>query len=116
MDDFVRKKLTEWGLREWIDNFRGEVVKLFYPSFNTKENASSDLKVLQYDSSHNSRLIFITYKIDVCLLILFLIIDQGVDEESFFCLGDTDINDLISKVGPRAKFKKRFQSLQVILD
>ncbi|KAM9346664.1 nuclear GTPase SLIP-GC-like [Symphorus nematophorus] len=48
MDDFVRKKLTEWGLSDWIENFE----------------------------------------------------DEGIDEESFYCLDDEDLASLMPKVGP----------------
>ncbi|KAM6966887.1 nuclear GTPase SLIP-GC-like [Tautogolabrus adspersus] len=60
MDDFVKTKLTEWGLSDWIETFH----------------------------------------------------DQGIDEESFHCLDHNDIDNLITKVGPRAKFKKRLKSLK----
>ncbi|XP_060921715.1 nuclear GTPase SLIP-GC-like isoform X3 [Labrus mixtus] len=60
MDDFVKRKLTEWRLSDWIENFQ----------------------------------------------------DQGIDEESFYLLDKDDIKDLITKVGPRAKFKKRLKSLK----
>ncbi|KAK2833466.1 hypothetical protein Q5P01_017355 [Channa striata] len=38
--------------------------------------------------------------------------DQGIDKESFECLEDQEINDLIPLVGPRAKFKKRLKALK----
>ncbi|XP_060921718.1 nuclear GTPase SLIP-GC-like [Labrus mixtus] len=60
MDDFVKTKLTEWRLSDWIVKFQ----------------------------------------------------DQGIDEESFYCLDYNDIDNLITKVGPRAKFKKRLKSLK----
>uniref|UniRef100_UPI0037E8E0F8 LOW QUALITY PROTEIN: nuclear GTPase SLIP-GC-like n=1 Tax=Semicossyphus pulcher TaxID=241346 RepID=UPI0037E8E0F8 len=60
MDDFVREKLKEWGLSEWIDTFRV----------------------------------------------------QGIDEESLYGLDNRDIYDLITLVGPRAKFKKRLELLK----
>ncbi|XP_044037089.1 nuclear GTPase SLIP-GC-like isoform X3 [Siniperca chuatsi] len=60
MDDFVRTKLTEWGLSEWIERFK----------------------------------------------------DEGIDEESLYCLYDQDIDNLIPKLGPRAKFRKRLELLQ----
>ncbi|XP_065820366.1 nuclear GTPase SLIP-GC-like isoform X1 [Labrus bergylta] len=62
MDDFVRKKLIEWGLRNWIGKFQ----------------------------------------------------DQGIDEESFYCLDNGDIKDLITKVLPRERFKKRLKLLKVL--
>ncbi|KAM8723462.1 nuclear GTPase SLIP-GC-like [Acanthopagrus schlegelii] len=60
MDDFVRNKLTEWGLSEYIQKFE----------------------------------------------------DEGIDEESFYCLDFQDIANLIPKVGPRAIFKKRLMLLK----
>ncbi|XP_036944244.1 nuclear GTPase SLIP-GC isoform X2 [Acanthopagrus latus] len=60
MDDFVRNKLTEWGLSEYIQTFK----------------------------------------------------DEGIDEESFYCLDFRDIDNLISKVGRRAIFKKRLMLLK----
>ncbi|XP_078140987.1 uncharacterized protein LOC139931527 isoform X1 [Centroberyx gerrardi] len=57
--DFVRDKLREWGLSEWIHRFE----------------------------------------------------DEGIDKESFLILDDSDIKDVIPKVGPRAKFKKRLKEL-----
>ncbi|XP_030263103.1 nuclear GTPase SLIP-GC-like isoform X2 [Sparus aurata] len=60
MDDFVRNKLTEWGLSEYIETFK----------------------------------------------------DEGIDEESFYCLDFQDIANLIPKVGRRAIFKKRLMLLK----
>ncbi|XP_056262160.1 nuclear GTPase SLIP-GC-like isoform X2 [Pseudoliparis swirei] len=60
MDDFVRDKLSEWNLSEFIDTFKG----------------------------------------------------QDIDKESFYCLDDKDIADLIPTVGPRSKFKKRLKLLK----
>ncbi|XP_026212138.1 nuclear GTPase SLIP-GC-like isoform X2 [Anabas testudineus] len=57
MDDFVCNKLTEWGLSDWIEKFKGE----------------------------------------------------GIDKESLECLEDQDIDNLIQKVGPRSKFKKKLK-------
>ncbi|XP_067332132.1 nuclear GTPase SLIP-GC-like isoform X1 [Channa argus] len=39
---------------------------------------------------------------------------QGIDKESFECLKDQDIDQLIAKVGPRAKFRKRLKALEVL--
>ncbi|XP_062421819.1 nuclear GTPase SLIP-GC-like isoform X3 [Pungitius pungitius] len=61
MNEFVRDKLTEWGLQVWIEKFE----------------------------------------------------DEGVDEESFYNLEDQEIAELIPKVGPRTKFKKRLKLLKV---
>ncbi|XP_040919090.1 nuclear GTPase SLIP-GC-like isoform X2 [Toxotes jaculatrix] len=60
MDDFVRKKLTEWGLRQWIEKFE----------------------------------------------------DEGIDTEALYCLNDQDIDNLIPKVGPRAKLRKMLELLK----
>ncbi|XP_041644570.1 nuclear GTPase SLIP-GC-like isoform X2 [Cheilinus undulatus] len=60
MDDFVRKKLSEWGLWAWMKTFR----------------------------------------------------DQGIDEESFYCLDDQDIDNLITEDGPKAKFKQKLKLLK----
>nr|XP_040045927.1 nuclear GTPase SLIP-GC-like [Gasterosteus aculeatus aculeatus] len=60
MNDFVRDKLTEWGLLEWIETFE----------------------------------------------------EEGVDEESFYSLEDQEIAELIPKVGPRSRFKKRLKLLK----
>ncbi|KAM4717665.1 nuclear GTPase SLIP-GC-like [Anableps anableps] len=38
--------------------------------------------------------------------------DEGVDTESLYCLEDQDIDKLITKVGPRARFKKRLKLLK----
>ncbi|XP_015260533.1 PREDICTED: nuclear GTPase SLIP-GC-like [Cyprinodon variegatus] len=38
--------------------------------------------------------------------------DHAVDHESFYYLEDQDINELIPKVGPRVKFKKRLRQLK----
>ncbi|XP_056258535.1 nuclear GTPase SLIP-GC-like [Seriola aureovittata] len=38
--------------------------------------------------------------------------DEGIDTESLYCLGDQEIDALITKVGPRAKFKKRLKLLK----
>ncbi|XP_007573113.1 nuclear GTPase SLIP-GC-like [Poecilia formosa] len=38
--------------------------------------------------------------------------DQEIDTESFFGLEDEDIKDLIPKVGPRVRFKRRLKSLR----
>ncbi|XP_026181795.1 nuclear GTPase SLIP-GC-like isoform X2 [Mastacembelus armatus] len=38
--------------------------------------------------------------------------DGEVDKESFYCLGDEEIKELIPKAGPRAKFKKRLSLLK----
>ncbi|KAK2833467.1 hypothetical protein Q5P01_017356 [Channa striata] len=40
--------------------------------------------------------------------------EQGIDKESFECLKDQDIDQLIPKVGPRAKFRKRVKALEVL--
>ncbi|XP_028456094.1 nuclear GTPase SLIP-GC isoform X1 [Perca flavescens] len=37
--------------------------------------------------------------------------DEGIDTESLYALGDQEIADLIPKVGPRAKFKRRLKLL-----
>ncbi|XP_065820888.1 nuclear GTPase SLIP-GC-like [Labrus bergylta] len=60
MDDFVKTKLTEWGLSDWIKTFQ----------------------------------------------------DQGIKKESFYCLDNDDIDNLIKKVGPKAIFKKRLKLLK----
>lgn len=41
--------------------------------------------------------------------------DEGIDEESLFCLSDGQIQRLFGKIGPEAKFKKALQALQVKL-
>ncbi|XP_061567291.1 nuclear GTPase SLIP-GC-like [Cololabis saira] len=38
--------------------------------------------------------------------------DEGIDRESLYCLEDGDIDKLINKVGPRARFKKRLKQLK----
>ncbi|XP_026181787.1 nuclear GTPase SLIP-GC-like [Mastacembelus armatus] len=38
--------------------------------------------------------------------------DEGIDEESLYCLRDQEISELIPKVGPRAKFKEKLMSLK----
>ncbi|XP_039681442.1 nuclear GTPase SLIP-GC-like isoform X2 [Perca fluviatilis] len=38
--------------------------------------------------------------------------DEGIDTESLYALGDQEIADLIPKVGPRARFKKRLNLLK----
>ncbi|KAG7242908.1 hypothetical protein INR49_018163 [Caranx melampygus] len=60
MDEFVHRKLTEWGLSDLIETFK----------------------------------------------------DQGIDEESLYCLNDQDIDNLITQVGPRSKFRKRLKVLK----
>ncbi|XP_076609318.1 nuclear GTPase SLIP-GC-like isoform X2 [Chaetodon auriga] len=60
MDDFVRNKLTEWGLAEFIQKFQ----------------------------------------------------DEWISEESFLCLDDHDIDNLLPKVGLRATFKRRLKLLK----
>ncbi|KAI3359236.1 hypothetical protein L3Q82_002755 [Scortum barcoo] len=60
MDEFVRNKLTEWGLSYWIDRFE----------------------------------------------------EQGIDEESLYCLKDEHIDKLFSTVVHKAKFKKKLESLK----
>ncbi|KAM4531393.1 nuclear GTPase SLIP-GC-like [Odontesthes bonariensis] len=60
MDDFVREKLIQWGLSEWMETFK----------------------------------------------------EQDIDKESLYCLNDRDIDDLIPKVGPRARFKKKLEELK----
>ncbi|XP_036004616.1 nuclear GTPase SLIP-GC [Fundulus heteroclitus] len=60
MDDFVRDKLIQWGLSDWIYKFK----------------------------------------------------DQAIDTESFYFLEDQDINDLIPKIGPRVRFKRRLKLLK----
>ncbi|KAM3597832.1 uncharacterized protein V6R79_009760 [Siganus canaliculatus] len=60
MDDFVRSKLTQWGLSELINDFE----------------------------------------------------EQGINQESLYCLDDDDVANLIPKVGPRSIFKKRLNSLK----
>ncbi|XP_065820365.1 nuclear GTPase SLIP-GC [Labrus bergylta] len=60
MDDFVKTKLTEWGLSDWMKTFQ----------------------------------------------------DQGIKKESFYCLDNDDIDNLIKKVGPKAIFKKRLKLLK----
>ncbi|KAM4531752.1 nuclear GTPase SLIP-GC-like isoform 2-T2 [Odontesthes bonariensis] len=60
MDDFVREKLIQWGLSEWMETFK----------------------------------------------------EQEIDKESLYCLNDRDIDNLIPKVGPRARFKKKLEELK----
>ncbi|XP_027140963.1 nuclear GTPase SLIP-GC isoform X2 [Larimichthys crocea] len=60
MDEFVRSKLNEWRLSEWIQRFK----------------------------------------------------DEGINQESLYCLEDQDIDSLIPKLGPRAIFKRRLESLK----
>ncbi|KAM3597621.1 uncharacterized protein V6R79_006966 [Siganus canaliculatus] len=38
--------------------------------------------------------------------------EQEIDQESLYCLDDGDVFNLIPKVGPRSKFKKRLKSLK----
>ncbi|XP_045889158.1 nuclear GTPase SLIP-GC-like [Micropterus dolomieu] len=61
MDDFVQRKLTEWGLSAWIERFE----------------------------------------------------EESFDEESLYCLCDQEIDNLFTKLGPRAKFKNRIKLLKV---
>lgn len=44
---------------------------------------------------------------------VFLITDEGINQESLYCLNDQEIDSLIPKLGPRAKFKRRLESLKV---
>ncbi|CAI5675414.1 unnamed protein product [Oreochromis niloticus] len=60
MDDFVRNKLLEWGLSEWVGKFK----------------------------------------------------DEQIDSESLCELDDQEINNLITKAGPRVKFKKNLKLLK----
>ncbi|XP_026020768.1 nuclear GTPase SLIP-GC-like isoform X1 [Astatotilapia calliptera] len=60
MDDFVRNKLTEWKLSEWIEAFEA----------------------------------------------------QEIDEESLYHLDDQEINQLITKAGPRVKFNNKLKLLK----
>ncbi|XP_004559409.2 nuclear GTPase SLIP-GC [Maylandia zebra] len=62
MDDFVRTKLVEWGLSEWVEKFK----------------------------------------------------DQEIDEENIFELDDREIENLITKAGPRMRFKKNLKLLKVL--
>ncbi|KAG7242909.1 hypothetical protein INR49_018164 [Caranx melampygus] len=39
-------------------------------------------------------------------------VNQGIDEESLYCLNDQDIDNLITQVGPRSKFRKRLELLK----
>ncbi|XP_039906143.1 nuclear GTPase SLIP-GC-like isoform X4 [Simochromis diagramma] len=60
MDDFVRNKLTEWKLSEWIEAFEA----------------------------------------------------QEIDEESLYHLDDREMNQLITKAGPRVKFNNKLKLLK----
>ncbi|CAI5675427.1 unnamed protein product [Oreochromis niloticus] len=60
MDDFVRTKLLEWGLSEWVEKFK----------------------------------------------------DEQIDAESLCDLDDREIDNLITKAGPRVKFKKNLKLLK----
>nr|XP_004559419.2 nuclear GTPase SLIP-GC isoform X2 [Maylandia zebra] len=60
MDDFVRTKLVEWGLSEWVEKFK----------------------------------------------------DEQIDAESLYELDDREIENLITKAGPRVKFRKRLKLLK----
>ena len=44
----------------------------------------------------------------------FLITDQEIDEESFHDLDDKEIDKLITKAGPRIKFKRQFKLFKVM--
>uniref|UniRef100_A0A669EBY2 Nuclear GTPase SLIP-GC-like n=1 Tax=Oreochromis niloticus TaxID=8128 RepID=A0A669EBY2_ORENI len=61
MDDFVRNKLLEWGLSEWVEKFK----------------------------------------------------DEQIDAESLCELDDREIDNLITKAGPRVKFKKKLKLLKL---
>ncbi|CAI5675413.1 unnamed protein product [Oreochromis niloticus] len=61
MDDFVRNKLIEWGLSEWVEKFK----------------------------------------------------DEQIDSESLCDLDDREIENLITKAGPRVKFKKNLKLLKL---
>ncbi|XP_063328749.1 nuclear GTPase SLIP-GC-like [Pelmatolapia mariae] len=61
MDDFVRNKLVEWGLSEWVEKFK----------------------------------------------------DEQIDSESLCELDDREIENLITKAGPRVKFKKNLKLLKL---
>ena len=53
-----------------------------------------------------------------CLMIFFFfILDEGIDKETFLSLEESgNISDLIPKIGPRVKFRKRLREyLQVIM-
>nr|XP_046271395.1 nuclear GTPase SLIP-GC-like isoform X2 [Scatophagus argus] len=60
MDEFVRNKLNEWRLSDWIQKFE----------------------------------------------------DEGIDEESLYCLEEKDIDKLMPTMGPRARFKKNLLLLK----
>ncbi|XP_035763962.1 nuclear GTPase SLIP-GC-like [Neolamprologus brichardi] len=60
MDDFVRNKLVEWGLSEWVEKFK----------------------------------------------------DKEIDAESLYDLDDQEIDHVITKAGPRVKFKKNLRLLK----
>ncbi|XP_012776815.2 nuclear GTPase SLIP-GC isoform X1 [Maylandia zebra] len=60
MDDFVRTKLVEWGLSEWVEKFK----------------------------------------------------DKKIDAESLYDLDDEEIDHVITKAGPRVKFKKNLRLLK----
>ncbi len=50
------------------------------------------------------------------MLSLYILSDEGIDKETFLSLEESgNLNDLIPKIGPRVKFRKRLREyLQVL--
>ncbi|XP_026181788.1 nuclear GTPase SLIP-GC-like isoform X1 [Mastacembelus armatus] len=136
MDEFVRSKLTEWGLSQWIEKFEdegidkeslyclrdqeiSELIPKVGPRAKFKEKLMS-LKQEQEEPADSAQLLlldmdeFVRSKLTEWGLSQWIekFEDEGIDKESLYCLRDQEISELIPKVGPRAKFKEKLMSLK----
>ncbi|KAM3597487.1 uncharacterized protein V6R79_005250 [Siganus canaliculatus] len=123
MDDFVRSKLTEWCLSELIKDFEEEGIgKETFLSLGESDDINDLIPKIGPRAKFRKRLKeylawnctetcdFVRDKLTEWDLkeLIPRFEDEGIDKEKFLRLGDSDaISALISKIGPRVKFRKR---------
>ncbi|XP_031695583.1 uncharacterized protein LOC116377955 isoform X1 [Anarrhichthys ocellatus] len=123
--DFVHDKLTEWGFSDFIQRFEDEgidketflslgdlgSVNVLIPKIGQRAKFRKRLRdYLQSSSTETCN--FVREKLTDWDLSEFIqrFEDQGIDKQTFLCLEKSAIfNDLIPKIGPRVKFKKKLR-------
>ncbi|XP_059203360.1 uncharacterized protein LOC131982778 isoform X2 [Centropristis striata] len=123
--DFVRDKLTEWGFSEFIQRFEDESIdketflslgdsdsiSVLIPKIGPRVKFKKRLKeYLQWNSMETCD--FVRDKLtewDLSELIQ-RFEDEGIDKETFVSLEKScNLNNLIPKIGPRVKFRKKLR-------
>ncbi|XP_072224612.1 uncharacterized protein [Leuresthes tenuis] len=120
--NFVQDKLTEWGLSEFIQRFQEEGVdKETFLSLGDSSSLNVLISKIGPRAKFKKRLgeylqmktcTFVRDKLTEWELseLIQTLQEEGIDKEAFLSLEESgSINTLISKIGPRVKFRKRLR-------